>query len=590
MADAKVDGSDRRRADPRGGSGRGAAGGVLRADTRSAGIACDDDDLRWIGLLLVASALAVGAFARLVRLDAAGLWLDEGWSLWFATRAGLDDLLRENHPPLYYLILRAATHWVDSDAALRATGSIAAAGTVFATWRIARGAWPRSIFAACIATALVAVASVNVEAARELRMYAWTPLAFAFALLAALRAADGSRLALAGFAAASVALFYLHGVGGIFVAGAFAFGLVVAPDRRTRLALLASVTLAGLVYAPWFAASTLQRVAMMDDGLAWNSPPSIGGILQTPARLFVDADPPWAEPEGLADPCALARAETLCRAAGFTTAFARSRTVLVWVLAMAAIAVALASRGARSPRERIVVGGLAAAFLVPWLLLAAAARVALPFWDVRYLAPCSVPAALAFAGWCEAAPRSAAVAVQSALVAIVATMAIALPQQGPWAQWREASRRLTEARGPEDLVLLNMIGQGGPLLVARYAADPTLAARTIALRDYVDDQYGPRRCTAPDRACLDAIVLPSDAPAQAWMLRAAPLDVPRYRFREPLQAWIALHFAVDGIERFRGIELYRLLRIDGPVTPDAPQVERVSPPSAVAGTAGSSRH
>lgn len=551
MACAKADGAARRGVDP----------GVAAAA-----------ELRSIGLLLLAGALAAGAYARLAGLGDEGLWLDEGWSLWFATRAGVADLLRENHPPLYYLILRAATRVADSDVALRATGTIASAGSVTATWLIARRGCPGSVFPACVAAALVAVAGVDIDAARELRMYAWTTLAFALALLAALAAARGSRAALAGVLLASVALLHLHGIGGFFVAGALAFGLAVAPDRRTRGALVAVVALAGLLHAPWFGASTLARLSMLDTGLAWQRPVSLGSMLNTPARLFVDTRPPWIEAAGAAPACTLAMSDSLCRAAGFTPGSARGWLApLGFVAAIAVVAIAACGRRqARGRDERALLTGLVAACAVPYLLLVVAVRAGLPFWDVRYLSACTVPAALLVAAWCARPGGVTAIAPQAALVALVATFAIALPQQRTTEQWREAAHRLLERRAAGEWVLLNMLGQGGPLLVERYARDPELAARTIPLREHVDDQYGPRRCGASrERACLETLVLPADAPTRTWMLRSAPLDVPRYPFDAALRTWLDAHFVVEETEHFRGIELLRMRRRDVPTAPGA---------------------
>jgi predicted membrane-bound mannosyltransferase len=86
-------------------------------------------------LALLGLVLAVAAWLRLAPLGEAPLWQDEAYSLWFSEQSW-DFLWRvvplfENHPPLYYGLLKA---WREvagsSEAALRFPSAVAGIGLV----------------------------------------------------------------------------------------------------------------------------------------------------------------------------------------------------------------------------------------------------------------------------------------------------------------------------------------------------------------------------------------------------------------------------------------------------------------------------
>ncbi len=516
-----------------------------------------DADAAW--RIAFAVAVAIGAHARLAGLGRDGLWHDEGWSLWFALHAGWPDLLRENHPPLYYLLLRAAAEVVGSDAALRATGTIASCASVALAYALARATAGTSR-AGLAAASIVAVAGVDVFTARELRMYPWMTTAFGVALYCGHRVARGGGAGpLAGFGLASVALLYLHGIGGYFVAGALAYGLVAARDRGSRMRLAAVAVLAGLAFLPWFVASTLHRLDRMGGGLAWRAVPGPGELLHAAPRLLVGPTPPWADPLAPAGPCDLALAPSLCGAAGFTNALARGRwpAIVVIALVAAVIVAGWPRRGERASSWRES-AALLAAIAVPYAMLAATALFAVPFWDVRYLSACVVPLAVLLAVRGTARGRVSGHGATLALMAATAIASLALPQQGPWEQWREAMRFLDAERRPGEAVVLNSLGQGTQLLFRRYAPDPDGVRDALVLREHVDDDYGPPRCPGPTRSCLDALALPADAASVAWMVRGARLDVPRHPFHAALSGWLEATFEVERTYRFQSVEVIRM--------------------------------
>ena len=523
--------------------------GVFRGDASG-----DSYPVTMLWRAVLVAAVIMGVYARLAHLGREGFWVDEGWSLWFAVQGSWSDLLAENHPPLYYLLLRGVSGVLTGDASLRAIGAVASMGTIASVYAVVR-TLGGSTAAACAASALIAVAAVDVEVARELRMYPWMTLCFALALLFAARVAKGSRRGDAvGFGLACLALMYLHGIGGVFVLGALASGLMVATERRTRWMLVVAFGVAGFVYLPWFVASTLHRLELMGSGLAWSHLASIGAVLQLPPQLLIDTAPPWVDPFGLVDSCTLAISSALCHGAGLTIGLARSRLPLIGVLVVVAGIAAIGLRG-RSPKALRAMAAVAVAFAVPYLLLGALSMRVLPFWDVRYLAACVVPVAvLAGLVGVDSGLRTGRAATFS-LVALCAFATLALPQQGTWEQWREAIQYLSRHHRPGEVVVLNAMGQGAEALVARYSDDPSLSKDLILLRAYVDDNYGPRRCVAPSGDCLDRLELPPDAPETAWIVRGAPLDLPRFRFSTHLLHWLDAHFEVISEQRFQSVEV-----------------------------------
>jgi hypothetical protein len=518
--------------------------------------ALSDPGTAWRIALL--ASIAVGLCARLFDLGRDGLWTDEGWSLWFATHAGLDDLLRENHPPLYYLMLRGVLTFASSDAGLRAFGTVASVGTAWFAWLLARGLGG-SIAAASATAGLVLVAGVDVTVARELRMYPWMACAFAASLAFGLRTASGGGWRdRAALVAAFAALLYLHGIGPYFVLAAVAFALLLVRSRADALRVIACAAVAGALFAPWFVASTLQRLDLMGGGLAWRPPPGVGELLQTWPRLLVDTVPPLPGRDGLQHACDLALSGTLCRALGLGGNVATGKLPLLAAIALVA---ALAVAGLRGDPRRSwrTLGALAAAAVIPFLLLAASARLLAPFWDPRYLGGCVVPVAALLALWADTSARRAARAVLASLLGFAAVALLALPQQGSLEEWREAMHYLSNERGAGEVVVLNALGQGTPMLFERYATTPELRRDYVSLRDYVDDHYGPARCgSSSDGTCLDRLVLPADAPQTAWMVRWGGLDTPRYPFAPALRAWLDAHFETGSVRRFQGVEVIRM--------------------------------
>ena len=130
------------------------------------------------------AALAIGVASRVLRIDATELWLDEICSVLLADR-DLPELwatLRtsEKHPPLFYLLLRAAVQNIGREAvAARLPSLVAGLACLGALYAAGRATWGRR--AGLWAAALAALTPVVVHYSAEARHYMVAAL---FALLA----------------------------------------------------------------------------------------------------------------------------------------------------------------------------------------------------------------------------------------------------------------------------------------------------------------------------------------------------------------------------------------------------------------------
>lgn len=167
---------------------------------------------------LALPALIVMAVAlRFIGIGDESLWLDEGDTVRVA-QLPLAELVANRfavgHPPLYFSLLAL---WVrlcgTSEAAARSLSALASAAAVLATWQLGRRMLGRR--GALLAALFMTLLPLQIYYAQEVRGYALLTLVAVWAMQAflALLRRPQSRLALAGFAAAAVALYYIHVLG-----------------------------------------------------------------------------------------------------------------------------------------------------------------------------------------------------------------------------------------------------------------------------------------------------------------------------------------------------------------------------------------
>ncbi|MBO9662028.1 hypothetical protein [Dokdonella sp.] len=219
---------------------------------------------RWPIALYGSIALA-GLLLAFVGLSASSYWVDELFTLYVVdpqvdVAEMMQRILRDVHPPLYYLVLDGwSAVFGQSEAATRSLSAICGvlAVLVFA-WGARHVARPLAIAFAC------AVATTSVfwfEQAQNARSYAFLMLLTAGLLAAALHLRRRTRessafpfaawltLTVLGLAASQTHSYLLLGTGVLLL-----YLIATLPDLRLRLALVASgvVTLGAYVLFLWF--------------------------------------------------------------------------------------------------------------------------------------------------------------------------------------------------------------------------------------------------------------------------------------------------------------------------------------------------
>ena len=151
---------------------------------------------RW--LLIAIVALAGGL--RIYRIGAESLWLDEAFSVWLARQpAGemLGWIVRiDQHPPLYYGLLRIWMRLGDDPATLRALSALCGTLTIPVLYRLGRRLAGPPV--GLLAALLLALSPFHVRFSQEVRMYALLSLNGALAFYGLACLLTDPRLAQAG--------------------------------------------------------------------------------------------------------------------------------------------------------------------------------------------------------------------------------------------------------------------------------------------------------------------------------------------------------------------------------------------------------
>ncbi len=195
--------------------------------------------------------MAVACLLRLYRLDTQEVWFDEAFSFHMATMPGiLGDILRENTPPLHYLLLRGWLRLVgQSETALRLPSAIA--GTLCVAALIWAG---RELVAPGVGLwsgLMAAVAPIHIYYSQEARAYALLTLALALTYAALGRAltTDAWRWWALGAAGAVLGLYtHYFALLGLLPTAHLVWA---APGRGRWRGYLGAVLGSGVVFAPW---------------------------------------------------------------------------------------------------------------------------------------------------------------------------------------------------------------------------------------------------------------------------------------------------------------------------------------------------
>jgi len=212
---------------------------------------------RWNrGSLVLGVILLVAAILRLHSIGSQSVWIDEAYSLRVVAQpvsSMIDETARDNHPPLYYLLLAAWMHLgPGSDAWARLLSAALGVSFVAVFYVFCREVVQDPD--ARVATALLAISPLAVWHSQDARMYSLlllTVYAALTLLLVYLR--RSSPLVLVGFVLTLDLALYTH------VYAAFVFPTIVLyllavrrtlPAGRIRTIVL-GLCAAGLGYLPW---------------------------------------------------------------------------------------------------------------------------------------------------------------------------------------------------------------------------------------------------------------------------------------------------------------------------------------------------
>ncbi|QLH82846.1 glycosyltransferase family 39 protein [Halosimplex pelagicum] len=258
------------------------------------------DDLESAGLL--GAVLVVALVVRVRALTAESLWMDEVYSITYATErptlAILTELpLEDPHPPLYYLLLRGWTAvFGGSKVATRSMSLVFGVAAVALLFALGRRLYDRET--ATIAAAMLALSGMHLYFSQDTRMYSlYTALAVASLYWYVRLVFDGdrSRRTLAGYAAATVLLGYTH-VFGLFLILAQNCYLLVHVLRSERslatepLRYWAGLqTVTALLLGPFLAVLGMRLLGYPPFDSAsptWIPVPEPGLLVDTVARYF----------------------------------------------------------------------------------------------------------------------------------------------------------------------------------------------------------------------------------------------------------------------------------------------------------------
>lgn len=235
------------------------------------------------GTVYLVAILVLALFLRAANGWFASLHLDDFHSLHHARAADLrtffEVLRQDNHPPLFFLLLRATRALLgEHEFALRLPAILCGAATVPLVWRAARRL--PTVSARFLATCLVAFSSLNLELSADLRMYSLLTLAIAGWLDAALDLLEeqrgGWRLVLWTVVGLHTHYHFIH-VLAMLVPTALAIARFHPAARGGVMGVLRPLLVAAALSAPWYAWGF---PAQLGHGLA------PGGAQTSPLLLF----------------------------------------------------------------------------------------------------------------------------------------------------------------------------------------------------------------------------------------------------------------------------------------------------------------
>lgn len=509
----------------------------------------------WLFAVVLVAVLGAGTALRLHRLPAESLWLDEACSVMIAQQP-LPDLVGETaadvHPPLYYVALH---YWMPD--AGRSEAAVRGLSVLFGIAGIAAAALlTRRLFGpgtALLAAALLAASPFHLFHSQQARMYPLLALAATLSMHAfvALQRRRPSRLATAGYVAATVAMLYTH-VYGLFVVAAqhlFVGAMWLASRRVAARFVRRWIVLHGLIalaFVPW-AVVLVQQIIRVEQGFwiarwpAWLLPYTF--VVQTGSWWLAAIVVPLALG-------AVAVAWWPSARRGDGTRGRRMATVRTRV-GIPAAPLGRLFRGASRDQWRTLL-------LVLWL----ACPVLLPFAISQWTTPIFLPkytlasavalAILAAHGLARLGRRPLQAAAALALVGASAVALDAYFSKSRNDRWRDAVARFEQQARTGDVVLFAQ--PWGQVAFDYY----------LTRRDVIE------RGLPPNLAAIEATARAAVLESAAWGYQRIWIVVSQTGPLGDLQEQLAPGYVLRVAERYRGVQLYLFERSPADVVTPAP--------------------
>lgn len=375
-----------------------------------------------------AAVLALGFALRLEGLDRHSIWIDEAGTLCVANADDVVAALRaDRHPPLSFLLFRGWMALVgESDALLRLLPALASCASLVLTSRLARA--KLDVGAALLATAIAAIAPLEIWMAQEVRMYAFVEL-FALAAFTCASAwlARPRWTLLAGVLIACAAATGFHYFGAFSACSVAVLAWIAcARGDATRSKAMSLTIAAGIGAAAWIPWLALVLRDQLADTAGFQARSGIRAVLVMPARLVLP-DAEWVTDTW--------------------------RGVLVWTAVVLSVGLASCAWLALHRRDKGAIDALALLGVPPACALLAALVGPLNF-IARYFAT-SIPGAhLAIAhGFTGLRARAARGALIVLALSGLAALTIVGKLGNAREDWRGASADVARAWRPGDRVI-----------------------------------------------------------------------------------------------------------------------------------------
>ncbi len=257
----------------------------------------------------------VGLFFRVYQLADRSLWFDEAFS-WRLIQFPFTEMLhrigRDNHPPLYFVLLKGwATVFGESTFALRSLSVLFGSLTIFGTYFFVTEAFGKNLLTSetdadlqtpgrgigLVAAALIALSTFHIRYSQEVRMYTMTAalaVISSWALFRALRSPSHlSRWLLYGLFALLLAYTHYYALFTLVAQAIFVAVFLLARsewdlprflrDPALRLACLTAV-LVVLGWLPWLPSFLHQRTQVRD--IFWSVPTTRWDVAQLCYNMF----------------------------------------------------------------------------------------------------------------------------------------------------------------------------------------------------------------------------------------------------------------------------------------------------------------